>query len=478
MEKHEFDIIVIGAGSGGLSVGLFMNQAGFKVLMISRSDSEIGGDCLNDGCVPSKALIHVAKIVKQARDATQFGLAVDGKVDIKKVIGYIRSKQSFIRKHESAHWLRDQGITVALGIASFTGKKEIKVNGQLYSGKKIVIATGSKPRKFNVEGIEKVKYYDNESIFHLNNLPEKVLCIGGGPIGIEIAQALSRLGSQVTIVNHGETVLEHDDPAVSSILLAQLKSEGIKFLLESDVEHFTSATEAVIKLKSGKTITHQLDAIFVAVGRELSLAQLDLEKANIEVDKNNLIKDSYLRTTNKNVFVCGDVAGDLQFSHAAEFHARTILNNLFSPFKKKLDNKHMSWVTFTDPELATFGLSEKQLQKQGIAYRRLEKTFEEDDRAVVDNYTYGKLVLFVSQAGFLKKQKILGGTMIAPNAGELIQELVLANSSNLSVKTIFNKIYPYPTASRINQGLITDLMSESLTPTIKMLLSKAYQIFS
>ncbi|TDG34830.1 FAD-binding protein [Pedobacter changchengzhani] len=478
MEKHEFDIIVIGAGSGGLSVGLFMNQAGFKVLMVSKSDLSIGGDCLNDGCVPSKALIHVAKIVKQARDAEQFGLTLTGKVAIHKVIGYIHSKQAFIRTHEDAKWLRDQGITVALGNASFTGKNEIKVDGQLYSGKKIVIATGSKPRKFKVKGIEKVKYYDNESIFHLDNLPEKVLCIGGGPIGIEISQALSRLGSQVTIVNHGAIILEHDDLAVTSILLNQLEKENIEFLLEADVSCFTSSTEAVIKLKSGKAITHQFDAIFVAIGRELSLDTLDLAKAKIKFDKKQIVKDSYLRTTNKNVFVCGDVAGDLQFSHAAEFHARTILNNLFSPFKKKLNNKNMSWVTFTDPELATFGLSEKQLQKQHTKYRRLEKTFAEDDRAVVDHYTYGKLVLFVSQGSLFKKQKLLGGTMVAPNAGELIQELILANTSNLSVKAIFNKIYPYPVASRVNQGLITDLMSEGLTPTIKIFLRKAYQIFS
>jgi pyruvate/2-oxoglutarate dehydrogenase complex dihydrolipoamide dehydrogenase (E3) component len=176
--------------------------------------------------------------------------------------------------------------------------------------------------------------------------------------------------------------------------------------------------------------------------------------------------------------VCGDIAGDLQFSHAAEFHARLILNNLFSPFKKRLNNQYMSWVTFTDPEVATFGLSEKQLKEQQINYRRLDKDFTDDDRAVVDDYQFGKLVLFVSEKGFLKKQKLLGGTMVAPNAGELVQELILANSAKLSVKTIFNKVYPYPVASRINQSLVTDLMSEGLTPTIKALLQKAYQIFS
>jgi pyruvate/2-oxoglutarate dehydrogenase complex dihydrolipoamide dehydrogenase (E3) component len=478
MAKHEYDIIVIGAGSGGLSVGLFMNQAGFKVLMISKSDRDIGGDCLNDGCVPSKALIYAAKIVAQARSAESFGLRVSGRVDIKKVVGYIQDKQSLIRSHENAKWLRDQGITVALGHACCAGKNQVEVAGKIYSGKKIVIATGSKPRKLTVEGVEKVRYFDNESIFRLDALPEKILCIGGGPIGMEIAQALSRLGSQVTVVHKGQTILEHDDTAVTDVLLERLKSEGIKFLLNSRVSRFTSGTEANIENSKGETTIVDFDAIFVATGRVLDLESLSLLKAGIEVDVDKIVVDQYLRTTNKNVFVCGDVAGDLQFSHAAEFHARIILNNLFSPFKRKLNNEHMSWVTFTDPELATFGLSEKQLKARKISYRKLEKGFTDDDRAVVDNYQYGKLILFVSEKSLFSKQVILGGTMIAPNSGELIQELVLSNTSQLSVKAIFNKVYPYPVASRINQSLVTDLMSEGLTPMIKALLQKAYQIFS
>lgn len=478
MAKQEFDIIVIGAGSGGLSVGLFMNQAGFKVLMISRSDKEIGGDCLNDGCVPSKALIHTAKIIHQAREAEKFGLKVEGNADISKVTNYIKAGQSYIRKHENAQWLRDQGITVALGNASFSGKNEIEVDGKNYSARKVVIATGTKPRKLKVEGVDKVNYFDNESIFHIKKLPENILCIGGGPIGIEIAQAMSRLGSKVTIVHQGAEILEHDDPTVTSILLNQLKTEGVEFLLNSEVEKFPLATEAVVVNDKGKQIKIAFDAVFVAIGREIIVESLNLPAAGIEMNEEKILVDKRLRTSNKDVLVCGDVAGDLQFSHAAEFHARIILNNFFSPLKKKLNNEYMSWVTFTDPELATFGLNEKQLKQKKTQFRKLEKDFKDDDRAITDNYQYGKLVLFVSKAGFLRKQRILGGTMIAPNAGELVQELILAATNRLSVKTIFNKIYPYPVASRINQGLITDLMSEGLSGTVKALLHKAYKIFS
>jgi len=478
MPQEIYDIILIGSGSGGLTVGLFMAKAGFKVLMVSKTDEDIGGDCLNDGCVPSKALIHVSKIVHSAKTAAHLGLTVSGKVDIKKAINYVYTRQEIIREHENAPWLKEQGVDVALGHATFIGKNQIAVNDKKYTGKKIVVATGSKPKKLKVHGVEEVKYYDNESIFHINELPEKLLVIGAGPIGIEMAQAMSRLGSKVTVVQHGNSILEHDDPSVTEILLQQLQKEGIDFILNADVDHFISANEVLINLKNGTTQKIPLDAVFVGIGRELDLSSLQLDKAGIIIKDNEIVKDKYLRTTNKNIFVCGDIAGDLMFSHAAEFHARIILNNLFSPFKKKLNNDYMSWVTFTDPELATFGLDEKQLNERNISYKKLEQIFEEDDRAVGDNYQYAKMLLLISQGSIFKKEKILGGTMVAPHAGELIQELILAIASNLSINAIFNKIYPYPVASRINQQIIAKHKEGSLTNTIKRLLHTAFKIFS
>ncbi len=478
MPVKNFDIIIIGAGSGGLSIGLFMAKAGFKVLMISKTDKDIGGDCLNDGCVPSKALIHVSRIVHQAKVATHFGLEVTGRTDIKQAIDYIYQRQEIIREHENAQWLKDQGIDVALGAARFTGKNEVEVSGEKYCAKKIVIATGSKPKKLNVPGVESVKYFDNESIFQIAELPDKLLVIGGGPIGIELAQAMNRLGSKVTVIQHGDRILEHDDNSVTEILLKQLKKEGIKFFFNANIDSFISANEVLIKLKDNETMNISFDAVFVAVGRELDLKALQLNNAEIQIKDNKIVADKYLRTSNKSVFVCGDVAGDLQFSHAAEFHARILLNNFFSPFNKKLNDDHMSWVTFTDPELATFGLNEKQLNERAIHYKKLVQDFTDDDRAIVDNYQYAKMILYLSKGGLFKKERILGGTMVAPHAGELIQELVLANTSNLSVNSIFNKIYAYPVASRINQQIIVKHKEESLTDTIKRLLQMAFKIFS
>lgn len=478
MTEKMYDIIVIGAGSGGLSVGLTMNKFGFKVIMISKTDNEIGGDCLNDGCVPSKALIHVARIAHAAKTASHFGLKMNGKVDIRKAIEYVYSRQEIIREHEDAKALRNKGINVALGEAKFINDKKVEVDGIVYEGKKIIIATGSLPVKLKIPGTELVKYYDNKSIFHIDDLPDRLLVIGGGPIGIEMAQAFLRLGTKVSVVHNHRMILQHDETSVAEVLYKKLQHEGIEFYMEANTERFSSATEAVLKLKNGDTTNVVFDAVFVGVGRQLVLDTLQLSNAGIEVKDKKIVRDKYLRTTNKNVFVCGDVAGDLMFSHAAEFHARILLNNFFSPIKKKLNNDHMSWVTFTDPEIATFGLNEKQLEERGIKYNKLEQDFSGDDRAITDNYQYAKIILYTSKGSLIKKEKILGGTMVAPNAGELIQELILANTSGLSIKSIFNKIYPYPVASRVNQHLIVKHKQKSLTPGLIKILQVAYKIFS
>jgi pyruvate/2-oxoglutarate dehydrogenase complex dihydrolipoamide dehydrogenase (E3) component len=477
MTETPYDIITIGAGSGGLSVGLTMKKLGFNVLMIAKSDKDIGGDCLNDGCVPSKALIHVSRIIHNAKQSMEFGLNITGKADIKKAIAYVYQRQEIIRSHENSKWLNEQGIDVALGEAKFAGKNKVEVNRNIYTGKNIVIATGSKPRKLNVPGIENVQYFDNDNIFYADSLPEKILVIGGGPIGIEIAQALRRFGKEVTVIHHGSMILEHDDERVTSVLLKQLEQEGIRFLFNAEVEKFNSATEALIKLKDGKKEHLLFDAIFVGIGRELQLESLQLQNAGIDVKNHKIVLNEYLQTTNKHVFACGDVAGDLVFSHAAEFHARILINNFLSPLKKKLNNDYLSWVTFTDPEIATFGLNERQLKDRHIKYERLEQDFKEDDRAVIDNYQYGKIILYISTGNIFKKEKILGGTMVAPHAGELIQELILANTERLSVNTIFNKIYPYPVASRINQNIISKHKEKRLTDNLKKLLKVAYKLF-
>ena len=476
MNQKSYDIILIGAGSGGLSISLFMAKVGLNTLLIERSEEHIGGDCLNDGCVPSKALIHVSRLMFQAKQGEHFGYNLSGKPDFRKAMEYVLSRQDIIRGHENVSFLRKEGLEVVLGEARFVSSNAVQVGDQVYSAKKIVLATGSRPVALDVPGMEKVKLFNNESLFALQDMPARMLVVGGGPVGIEVSQALSRLGIAVTVVHRRDVILPQDAPEMGNILMEKLKEENICFHLQSEVKAFTNANEALVQRKNGSSFTLSFDAVFVAVGRRSEVRELDAEKAGISINKNKIIVDPYLRTTNPNVYTCGDVSGSLMFSHAAEQQARLLLNNFFSPFKKKLNNDFMSWVTFTDPEVATFGLSELILLKRNISFKKLSMGFDEDDRAVVDSYQYGKLVLFISKGGILRKEKILGGSMIAPHGGEMVQELILANKNGLSINDIFNKIYPYPVAARVNQMIIVKHKEKQLTGTLKRLLKFLYRL--
>jgi pyruvate/2-oxoglutarate dehydrogenase complex dihydrolipoamide dehydrogenase (E3) component len=476
--KNEYDIIVVGAGSAGLAVSLFMAKTGLKTLLVDKTDKDIGGDCLNYGCVPSKALIHVSRILHHAKEAGKFGLQISGTADLLRATEYVKSKQGIIRKRENAGFLRHQGLDVVLGQASFHDNHAVKVNDNVYKAKKIVLATGSRPAPLRTPGIEKVKQYNNENLFDIADLPKRLLVVGGGPIGVEMGQAMHRLGSEVTIIDRGTNILPHDDAAVTRVLLAKLQEEGVRFIPGAKITEFTTANNAVINKDNGEILQQSFDAVLVAIGRTFELSTLELHKAGVQAKENKIVVNKYLETTNKDVLVCGDVAGDLYFSHAAEQHARLILNNLFSPFKKKLDNSQMSWVTFTDPEVATFGLQEDFLKRGNYRYERLEMDFSDDDRAIIDDTGYGKLILFLSKGSVLRKTKILGGSMVAPGAGELIQELVLANTQQLSINSIFNKIYPYPVASRVNQFIVVKHKERQLTERTKKTLRFVYKLFN
>lgn len=464
----KYDIIIIGAGSGGLNVSGFMNSAGFKTLLIDKSDRSIGGDCLNYGCVPSKALIHISRLVHNAKQAGEFGVRAEGTIDMKKVMAYVDSKKEIIRVHENAEYFRSKGIDVALGNAEFAGQNSVSVNGKVYEGKKIVIATGSRPRELKVPGIDKVKFFTNENIFDIDFLPGNMVIIGGGPIGIELGQAFSRLGSKVQVIEQGSKFLPKESPEIADVLHKCLVKEGLEFHFNTRVKEFSSPNELVVMDKNDNESRIKFDAILISIGRSLDLEGLRVERAGIEMENGRLKVDNMLRTANKNVFVCGDAAGSYQFTHAAELHASITLNNFFSPFKKKLNNDYLSWVTYTSPEIATFGLNEAELKKRGINYKTVNMDLKDDDRAIVDEATEGKIILYIS------KNRLVGGTVVAEHAGELFQELILAMSSKLKVKSLFKKIYPYPTASRINKSAILKHFSGKLTPLAKKLLHIMY----
>lgn len=474
-----YDIIIIGAGSGGLNIASFINNVGLKVLLIDKSDESIGGDCLNTGCVPSKALIHVARKFKDIKKVGEFGLSVDGEADLSKVMAYVKSIQDVIRVHENAEYFRSKGMEVVLGVASFVSKDSVQVDGVVYNGKKIIVATGSRPRELSISGTEEVinsgRLYTNENIFSMKVLPKKLLVIGAGPIGIELGQAFRYLGSEVTVVTNDAKILPREDSVVANVLFERLKQDGINFLFNKNTERFENGNTLVIKDKEkNESESIYFDAVLVSIGRVLNTETLNLEKAGVEVDDKGRIKvDNYLQTTNKNILLCGDVVGQHQFTHAAEIHAGLIIRNFLTPFiKKEISTDAISWVTFTSPELATYGLGEVELKKRNIKYEVLESSFVDDDRAITDEARYGYAKMFINS----KTKQILGGTMVAPNAGELIQELILATQSGLTINDIFNKTYPYPTAGRINKSLVAKFQKKRLTPSIKKLMRWLYRV--
>jgi pyruvate/2-oxoglutarate dehydrogenase complex dihydrolipoamide dehydrogenase (E3) component len=473
--KRSYDFIAIGAGSAGIGIAAFMAKAGFKALLIDKSETALGGDCLNYGCVPSKALIHAARQVQASREIERFGIsAPSSKADLSKVMDYVRECQEHVRHHESKEAFEEMGLDVALGSARFSGPNSVKVGDDEFSAKKIVLATGSSPRMLNTPGIENIPSYTNETLFDMDTLPERLLVAGGGPIGCELGQAFAMLGSKVTIVQSSDRLLHKERPEVSQILKEQFEAQGIEIMLGARLDSFSDKGDAIVSIGGEQVIT-ECDAVLSSIGRNIHLESLDLDKAGIETQDGRIVLDEQLRTTNQNILACGDVAGGLMFSHAAELHVRMVINNLLSPLRKKLDTSHFSWVTFTSPEVATFGRSAEELEKEGVEFITLDHNFKSDDRAITDDYRYGKAYTYLTKPNLYGGQKILGGTMIAPNAGELIQELILTNSAGIKASAIFNKIYPYPTASRVNQMAMVNEQEKRLTPAMKKLFRFLYK---
>lgn len=456
MPTKKYDLIIIGGGSAGLGAIGMAQSFGWKPLLIDKNEAHIGGDCLNFGCVPSKAIIHVAKHFYGAKKAAAFGTVSAGKADMQKVLDYIHSKQAVIREHESADYFRKQGVDIEIGTASFVNENTIVVGEKQFTAPRIIIATGSKPRMIPFKGIEMVEHYNNETLFYnLKKLPDRLLVIGGGAIGCEMGQTFQRLGSHVTIVNRGDRILGAERPDSSKILAQKLEEEGIQIINNSSLKEFTDAHTAIIENKEKEQSTLQFDVVLFAIGRVLNYEELNLKLGNIQTnERGRIIINDYLQTSNKKVHVAGDAAGLYKFSHGAEKHIKLITHNFKHFFKKKHSVNNLSWVTFTDPEVATFGLTEARLKEQKINYWRQDQFFNNDDRAIVGEFQYGKVTLFLSPKRPWSKRKILGGSIIAPNAGEIIQELLLAANEGIPMRAIYEKLYAYPVASRINQQTV------------------------
>ena len=441
----KYDMAIIGGGSGGLTAARVATVLGANVLLVDKE--RLGGDCLNYGCVPSKSLIHVARIVQKARESASLGIMTANlSVNMAKVSEYVQGVIDRVAEGEKVY---TEGVTVKFGQITFKSATELVLNGEIFTSRNTLIATGSRPVMPRLEGLEEVGYLTNESVFDLMNLPSSIVIVGGGPVGVELSQAFERLGAKVTIIQEQERILPREDPEVSEAVARVLSSEGIDIVTNARfVKAGRTGNKKVVTATQGaQLLNFEADEIVLAVGRQPNIEGLNLEAAGIKYDKNGIKVDDYLQTSASNILAIGDVIGGYLFTHVAVYQAGVAVRNALVPVgKKKVDYRVVPWCTFTDPEAARVGLTPEDAEKQYKQVRIVKFPWAEIDRAQAENETTGfiKLVL----AG--KKDEIVGAHMVGARAGEMLGEIALAMQHNLTLNDILGTIHVYPT---MNTGI-------------------------
>ena len=457
------NLIVIGAGSGGLVSAYIGATLKARVTLIERD--KMGGDCLNTGCVPSKALIRAAKSMAEMKKAAQLGIDVPApQVDFARVMGRVRNVIKTIEPHDSVERFTGLGVDCLYGNARLISPWVVDVDGQQISAEKIILATGARPTIPSIPGLDQVEPLTSETLWQLQELPERLLIVGGGAIGCELAQAFQRLGSQVTLVEMQSQLLPRDDLQVASFMQDCLESESVRVLTNYGAEKFqsqgdrrivalASSAEPTAELTAGQTtepLQIEFDQVLVAIGRTANTEGLGLEALGIPLNTNGtLTTDDYLRTCYPNILACGDLVGPYQLTHAASHQAWfATVNGLLGRFKKfRVDYRIMPQVVFTDPQIGRVGLNQRDAAAQGIEVEVTQYDLSDLDRAIADNDAQG----FIQVLTVPGKDRILGATIVGPQAGELINEFVLAMKHNLGLNKLLGTIRSYPTLSEGNR---------------------------
>jgi len=440
------DICVIGAGSAGLTVAAAAAQFGEKVVLIEKG--RMGGDCLNYGCVPSKALIAAAARAHAVATGSGFGIADEApRVDFAAVMDHVYEVIAAIAPIDSQERFEGLGVTVIRAAARFVSGTEVEAEGKRIRARRFVVATGSSPAVPPIPGLAEAGYLTNETLFDLRTLPAHLVIIGGGPIGLEMAQAFCRLGSKVTVLE-ALTPLGKDDPELAGVVLARLKAEGIDVLAGARANK-VSNTEAGIAIDIVlEGASHRIEGshLLVAAGRKVNVDGLGLDAAGIAHDGKGIKVDAGLRTTNRGVYAIGDASGGLQFTHVAGYQGGLVVRNALFHLPVKMRGAQMPWVTFTDPELAHIGLDEQAARERHGDIRVLKVPFTDVDRAQTERATEGLIKVIAGRRG-----RILGAGIVGRHAGELIQPWSLAISGGLSIRAMAESVVPYPTLAEINR---------------------------
>ncbi len=462
MERIKTDILVIGAGSGGLSVAAGAVQMGAKVVLLEGH--KMGGDCLNFGCVPSKALLSAAKQAHAMTTGEAYGVTpTTPKVDYAAAKDHVARAIATIEPHDSQERFEGLGVKVIREYGAFISETEVQAGDTVIEARRIVIATGSSPFVPPIDGIDKVEHYTNENIFDLREKPDHLLIIGGGPIGMEMAQAHIRLGSKVTVIE-GLKALGKDDPEAAALVLEKLRGEGVEIVEDAKAEKIS---------QRGKTITDETtngtfkgSHLLMAVGRKVNIDKLDLDKGGVGFDRTGVkVNDSLRSVSNKRVYAIGDVAGGLQFTHVAGYHASVIIRSMLFGLPSKARTDHIPWVTYTDPELAQIGPTEAEaIKKHGKgSITTVRFDYSGNDRAIATGKTDGFIKVMVLN------NKPIGATIVGENAGDLIGVWALAIANKMKMSAVAGMVAPYPTLGEINKRVAGAYFGPKLfeNPTVK-----------
>ncbi len=440
------DLCVIGAGSAGLSAAAIAAAFGVPVVLIERG--RMGGDCLNSGCVPSKALLAAAKRVYDIRDSAKFGIrTADPGIDHKAVAAHVQGVIDAIAPNDSVERFTGLGVEVIKAAARFTGKDTVEAGDYQIKARRFIIATGSTPLIPPIPGLDRVPYFTNETIFANTHRLGHLLIIGGGPVGLEMAQAHRRLGSDVTVVEAGRA-LSKDDPELRDYLVKALRDEGIRVLENARVERiepFGSNIQAIFAML-GKSYSLEGSHLLLASGRAPATGGLNLEAADIKYSEKGILVSKGLRTSNRRVYAIGDVIGGLQFTHVANYHASVVIKNALFRLPSRANDATMPWVTFTDPEVAHVGMTEDAARERHGKLAILRWPYHENDRAQAERKTGGFVKVIATKRG-----KILGAGIVGAQAGELIQMWSLAMQKGISLSAMSSIVSPYPTLAEINK---------------------------
>ncbi|KIN70650.1 Mercuric reductase [Sulfitobacter noctilucae] len=443
MKRIKTDILIIGAGSGGLSVAAGAAQMGADVVLLEGH--KMGGDCLNYGCVPSKALIATGKASYAQRHASQYGVANGaGEVDYAAAKDHVADVIAQIAPVDSQERFEGFGINVIREFGRFISSDEVQAGDTIIKARRIVIATGSSPLVPPIPGLEEVPYETNETLFDLREKPDHLLIIGGGPIGMEMAQAHIRMGCKVTVIE-GSAALGKDDPELAAVVLDSLRDEGVIIEENATAASVRGAAGAIeVEAEDGRVFKGS--HLLMAVGRKANTDRLDLEKAGVEPEKNGIKVDDSLRTTNRKIYAIGDVAGGLQFTQVAGYHAGVIIRSMLFGLPSKAKTSHIPWATYTEPELAQVGLTEAQAQsKHGSALEVVRFHYDHNDRAIAERKTKGFIKVMVA------KGRPVGASIVGYQAGELINLWALALANRMKMSQIAAMVAPYPTIGEINK---------------------------